>query len=211
MIVDIAVPNTGTIRTGLAAALLRLAFDGRYALNFSFRIAQPVANNCNQIVQQFLGLPEEHAYLLILGSNVVPLPEHNPLDLVELDCDVVGLPCPIWKGERDPGDNVVWNIVGSDRVHLWQSPRGRLLQVEGIGSGAMLIARRVLEHSDMRGPFRDMWDANGVRTVGEDLQFCYRANAAGFTVWAALDYVCEHEKLVPLGQVGNMQEVQYGQ
>jgi hypothetical protein len=204
--VDIAIPNTGSIRTGLAVALLRLSRDPRYDLQFHFRIAKPTANNRNQIVKRFLSFGEGHGWLLMIDDDVVPLPDCNPLDLVERDLDVVGVLCPIWKWrEGDAMNPVVWNFMPLEGAET-DAVQG-CVPVRFIGSGCMLIARRVLEHPAMRAPFMDTWDEFGEKVGGEDRNFCLRAREAGFGVFAAMDYRAEHENMVGLLSVGNMQQL----
>ena len=73
-----------------------------------------------------------------------------------------------------------------------------LMEISAAGAGAVLIARRVLEHPDMRFPFRDRFTEDGVRKQGEDVTFIRRARAAGFQAWAAMGYRCSHFKTVDL-------------
>lgn len=194
--VQVVVPNRGTIDTRLMVLLMNLMRDGRYDLHYAFPVYSPVASARNRIAREFLESPRGFDYLLMIDADVVP--ERNPLDLVEDDLDVVGQLCPIWKGLQAPGREVMWNFVPS-----LGSLGGGLCEVEAVGAGCMLIARRVLEHPGMRAPFREGYDEDGVLALGEDVAFCSRARENGFLVWADLEARCSHNRTVDLRQVGN--------
>lgn len=196
--VQVAVPNMGRIDTRLVVWLMKLMHDGRYDLHYAFPIYSPIASARNRIAREFREASQPFDYLLMVDSDVVP--STNPLDLVKRDLDVVGQLCPIWKGQLAPGREVMWNVVPLEGSVLIGEG---LTQVQGIGAGCLLIARRVLEHPEMRAPFTEEHDEDGVRTVGEDLAFCKRARAAGFEVWADLGARCSHHREVDLWQVGN--------
>lgn len=196
--VQLVVPNTGTVDTRLMVWLMQLMHDGRHELHYAFPMYAPIASARNRIVREFLESPAEFDYLLMIDSDVVP--ESNPLDLVDKDLDIVGQICPIWKGNLAPGREVMWNLVPLEGSMLLGEG---LARVAAIGTGCVLIARRVLEHTEMRAPFREEYDEDGVIAQGEDVSFCHRAREAGFEVWADLGARCSHNRTVDLRQVGN--------
>jgi hypothetical protein len=65
----------------------------------------------------------------------------------------------------------------------------------------VLIARRVLEHPDLRAPFAYRYDEDGIKIWEEDSVFCYRARNAGFQIWSALSHPCGHIKEVDLADL----------
>lgn len=99
-------------------------------------------------------------------------------------------------------------------------PEQEFLEVAAAGTGCMLIRRRVLEdprmllptrYVDWRGNERDLFDApgdslvappifrtlrkpNGDTDLGEDLDFCRRARALGYTLQAHMLYGMDHQK-----------------
>jgi len=198
MRIQVVVPNRGQVDTQLMVWLMQLMHDGRYDLHYSFPVYKPISSARNRIVREFLDAPEPFDFLLMIDSDVIP--NRNPLDLVEEDLDVVGHVCPIWKGNLAPGREVMWNVEPLEGSMLLGAG---LARVRAIGAGCLLIARRVLESPEMRGPFREEYDDDGVMTRGEDVVFCHRARAAGFEVWADLSARCHHSRNVDLWQVGN--------
>lgn len=162
-----------------------IARERRYRVTLGYPSAQPTAHNRNQIARRFLR-DAEAAYLLMIDSDVVP--QFNPLDYVERGLDVIGWPTPTWRAnDTSP---LVWHPCPPDGKGL--------VGVEWVSTSCILIARRVLAHPDMRAPFHDMWDADGMRTAGEDQSFCRRAARAGFEVWCDTRRMCAHFKAVDL-------------
>jgi GT2 family glycosyltransferase len=63
-------------------------------------------------------------------------------------------------------------------------------ECDAIGSGNMMIARRVLE--DIPHPFRNEYDSEGIKRRGLDFNFCKRAKEKGYKVWVDTDLLCSH-------------------
>jgi len=194
--VQLVAPNEGQIATELMLMLMNLIYDGRYDLHFSFPMYAPISHARNRIAREFLAAEQHFDYLLMIDSDVAP--SRNPLDLVEDDLDVAGYIYPIWKADQEPGHEVMWCVEPLGELVVGQG----LVEVAAIGTGCVMIARRVLEHPAMRAPFTERFDEDGLLQRGEDLAFCDRARAAGFRVWADLGAKCSHQKLIDLRQVG---------
>lgn len=125
-------------------------------------------------------------------------PTRNPLDLIELDKDIIGLPTPVWHytgeipGERPIYFNAYRNAVGEDGYKEWL-PQDGLQRVDAIGTGCFIVARRVFENPEMRkAPFARKCNEDGTVDRGNDISFCERATAQGFEIWAHFDYPCMH-------------------
>ena len=156
--------------------------------------AKPYENNQHQIVREFL--QEGFDFWLSMDSDNPPI--RNPLDLVALNLDVVGLPTPVWhwtgKGEHERP--IHWNAYRYDPdVDAYREYLSRegLQQVDAIGTGCFLIARRVFENPVMqRGAFTRKLLPDGVVDRGNDFSFSERAREAGFQLWCHFDYPCRH-------------------
>jgi len=194
--VRLAFLNQGWLRVELVNQIYELLKDPRYRLTIEYPTDQPVANNRNGIVYRFLQGDDD--YLYMNDDDVIPW--RNPLDFVERDLDILIFPCPIYKTEPQDGQPLRWNIhyTTKDKKTIKEDVPGGLRKVVSGGSGALLIARRVLEHPALRGPFMDQYNEDGLRTNSEDLSFCDRARDAGFEVYAALCAPCSHNKPVDL-------------
>ena len=199
----VSLPNLHWVRTEVAMTLVKLARDRRYPLCFLPKSHKPYENNMHHIVNAFID--EGYDYWLNIDDDNPPLA--NPLDMVELDLDVVGFPTPIWHYTGQvPGERpVYWNAydyVPEADAYREHTQRDGLQRVDAVGSGCILVARRVLEHPNLRyGAFFRTWHPDGTMNKGGDIAFCERARAAGFRVWCAFDYPCDQFAEVSLNEV----------
>jgi len=196
----VTVPTfNGWIRAEVAEVLVRL---GRQADVAVVEGGPSLEDNLHKIIIERVLAGSYTHWLTIDADNP---PNRNPLDLVDLDKDVIGCPTPVWHFVDKPGDRPwclnAWDEANEEafREH---HPMNGLQQVDAVGTGCMLIARRVLEHPEMTyRPFGRSYDWSGLVVNGNDMQFCRRARGAGFTVWAHYDYTCRHFNTLDVGIV----------
>lgn len=191
-----SIPTYETLEPSVHLAASQIYKDRRYEVRHCCDKDSPIEHNRNKIALDFL--KSDCDYLLMMDTDNPPV--RNPLDLVEFDFDIVGCPTPIWhflpneKG-RPP---IYWNTF--DWEPAPQKYRARtdpsecigLQEVDGVGCGCILIARRVLSNPELRAPFLPGVDEDGLHIFGEDLRFCRRARLAGFRIFAHFDYCCDH-------------------
>ena len=152
----------------------------------------PISSNRNKIVKRFL--QTDNDYLLMIDDDVVPL--FNPAEFVFADKDVIGFPAKVRQGDRCL--NWVAYVKRPDRHEYAPVDFSKvdqsieLLSVDAVGTGAILIHRRVLEN--MKAPFHIHFDEDGILTMGTDFAFCERAKEAGFNIYTTPRRVCEHFK-----------------
>ena len=184
--VHVITPSRANVRVEHAQFREYLASrERRFELVLGYSDAQPIAANRNRIARKFLA-DERADYLLMVDSDQAPA--FNPLDYVENDLDIVGFPCPTWRvTNKEP---LIWFPEPPSNEGIKAQP--------SVTTGCILIARRVLEHPDLRHPFADEWDANGLKAEGEDVTFCQRAIVAGFGVWCVMDKPVTHIKPIEL-------------
>jgi hypothetical protein len=143
-------------------------------------------------------------YLLMIDSDNPPI--NNPLDLVEIDRDVIGCPTPVWhytgkiKGERPIYENAYKYVPKENAYTEWPDKVG-LQKVDAIGTGCIMIARRVLEHPGMRGANQRTLNEDGTVNKGGDIMFCETARKCGFEIYAHYNYRCQHFVEVELHEV----------
>ncbi len=161
--------------------------------NPSHTVGHPIMSNRNAIAKRFLQTDCE--WLLMLDDDVIPL--NNPCEMVYADKDVIGMPAKV----RQPGRILNWVVYmktqdgtrGYMPVDLeHQDPHADLLKCDIIGTGCILIRRKVIEA--IKAPFNDIFTEDGIRLYGTDFAFCQRATEAGFEVWACRNRWCEHIK-----------------
>jgi len=160
---------------------------------------KPFENNLHHIINDFMS--SDYDFWLSMDADNPPI--NNPLDLVDLDLDIVGLPTPVWNTSGPKGDSpVYWNAFRSDDdgyAYKAFPPKDGLHEVDAIGTGCFLISRRVFENPEMRkAPFQRVWNEDGTVEFGNDLAFCKRAKAQGFKIHAHFGYHCDHINQISL-------------
>ena len=212
----VTVPNAEKwIHKETALFLLRLQKeDKRYNLTIDLPTYRPLANNQHHIIKELIA--GNYDYWLSIDADVVP--KKNPLDLIELDKDIIGLPTPFWrfkkdlKNYKDKRHPIYWGVFTYDKKvdpFMIRVPQGTGLQeVDGIAGGCFIIARRVFDNELLRtrGWWRRLKD-DGTIWMGNDLSFCYKAKKEGFKIWAHYDYPVRHFKETDLSII---LEVYYG-
>jgi len=157
----------------------------------------PISSNRNKIVKRFLATDND--YLMMCDDDVVPL--FNPADFVFANKDVIGFPAKVRQGDRQLNwvayikrphthNNMLDHYAPVDFTKVDQSIE--LLSVDAVGTGCILIHRRVLEN--IKAPFHIRFDEDGILTMGTDFAFCLRAKEAGFEIFTTPRRVCEHFK-----------------
>lgn len=198
----VTVPCEHWIHKAVLRCLLLIQGDPRYCTRIEWPSHKPYENNLHHCASEFL--ESDCDFWLSMDSDNPP--RRNPLDLVDLNLDIVGLPTPIWhyvgkKGERP----VYWNAYDYDSsvdAYREHHPREGLQRVDAIGTGCFLIARRVFEDPRMqRGAFIRKLYPNGTVHKGNDMSFCERARSCDFQIWAHFDYPCDHFSELELNEV----------
>lgn len=138
-------------------------------------------------------------YLMMQDDDIIPL--HNPAELVYADKDIIGCPAKVRQGERQMN----WVAYVEEKTSGGYAPvdmsrvpgHADLIAVDVVGTGLILIKRRVIEALGP-GCFMDVFGPDGERREGTDFAFCNRARKAGFEIYTTPYRVCEHVKEVGL-------------
>lgn len=194
----VSILNQGEIRPELSELVSRMRQHPLHQVHVEYPSLKPIAHNRNSIVKRVLASDAD--FLLMIDDDITP--SRNPLDLVTLDKDILGLPCYSWNPSVNPESPlylVIMEYVGEKQAHrpaLMRNDAGltRLTAkgkpIDAVGTGAILIARRVLEQ--VTAPFERFWDEDGIQQMGLDFAFCLKARQLGFEVWTHMDYLCGH-------------------
>jgi hypothetical protein len=173
------------------------ALNDRYKMKIEYPTDKPISNNRNKIVQRFLAM-KDYDYLLMIDDDVVPTP--NILDLLDFDKDII---TPVMFTRHNK--NVYPLVMDRTKDGKYRNRKPidikGLMEVDATGTGCMFIKREVLEHPALKHPFKNHYDADGIKTTGLDFNFCTRAKKVGFKVWVHGDYVAGHYTLVDLKDV----------
>lgn len=190
--VYLTVPNgDGWLHKLVHFAVIRLLQDARVHVRHDCPTHRPFENNLHHCAQDFLQGGED--FWLSIDTDNPPL--GNPLDDVFLDKDVIGFPTPVWHWTGQPGERPIYfNAYQAQAAGYTEfRPQEGLQQVDAVGTGCLLIARRVLEDPVMRlAPFQRTFHADGRVEKGNDIAFCERARSRGFEIWCDFDRPCQH-------------------
>lgn len=199
--VYITVPNgSGHLHKHVHFAICRMLADRRYQIRHDCPTHSPYVNNLHRCVKDFLKGGED--FWLSLDDDNPPI--NNPLDLIEHDLDVVGLPTPVWHNSVRGDRPYYFNALDWDEKEQAYRPHENmngLQEVDAIGSGCMLIARRVILKLRDQQPFMRKWNQDGTVDVGGDYSFCQKVKKANFKVWTHFDYPCHHFNEISLIEV----------
>lgn len=192
----LAILNLGEIRIELVNLLMKWKENPHYRIYLDLACDKPIAHNRGKIVQRFLESGCD--YLMMLDGDIIP-PE-DTIYLADYDKDVIGGTCLAYKQnsvvplvlEKNSGGQKKYRSITGENMY-------GIAEVDAVGTGCILITRRVLE--DVKAPFQNRYDEDGIRTAGLDLEFCRKAKQKGYKVWAHLDYLCSHWTDVDLKQI----------
>lgn len=185
----IAIPTDCMIHHKVVGALCNIILQGKHDIITYISAMSGIGEHRNIIVKAFLDT--DFDYLLQIDSDNPP--PVNILDLVDLDKDVISCPTPInmnWQGVS----NIYWNVF-KDGMPIKATGKG-LVEVDGVGTGCILIHRRVLKK--IKHPFTTVRDEDDMRIVGTDLAFSKRCKEHGFELYVHWDYQCRHYKEIDL-------------
>jgi len=182
----------------------RLARDIRYELHPIWPTHNPYENNLHHSLLDFMA--QDHDFWLNIDADNPPY--NNPLDLVVLDKDIIGLPTPVWHwaGNEKPKERPVYwtgyDYIPSKNAYKEHLPRKGLQRVDAIGTGCFLISRRVFLDPFMRlGPFMRGWNTDGTVKKGNDIAFSERVRGQGFKLYMHYGYPCMHFNELELNEV----------
>jgi hypothetical protein len=190
----IAIPNIGTISTGLFMNCLFWGANSPYPFKiYPPENLRPVDCARNFIIQAFLNDPDHYDYLLMIDADMsVP---NNLLDLCQLGKAIVSPVCLIYKNKE-----IIPTVLekASGGVKLKKSfPLGTLVEVDSTGSGVLLIQRQVFENLDPPY-FKYQTDENGILNLGQDFYFCEKVKKAGYKIYVHTGMFTSHFKTIDL-------------
>lgn len=199
-------PANPYIHKSVCFATDKILLDKRYEKTIMRPSYNPFENNLHHIVKTFIEGGDWDFWLNIDSDNP---PMNNPLDLVEYDRDIIGLPTPVWhfdEKNKKPGESPIYfngyiSKPGTNGYTEFPEKNG-LQEVDAIGTGCLLIARRVFLNKEMRkAPFQRTYLEDGRVEKGNDIAFSEKAKKNGFRLFVHYDYICEHFNELPLTEV----------
>lgn len=192
----IAIPTTGNIRTELAIFLLGLNRQ-IYDVIVSFTIGGTIAHNRNKLVENFL--KTDYEWFLFIDSDTVP--PINILDMTKNGKDICSGVYHSFKGNKLRP--LIFEKYKDRYKFIQKDNKDYLIEVDAVGTGCLLIHRNVFDI--MKKPyFEFLYDEIGLVKLSEDLNFCKKAQKAGFKIWVDKRMGASHHKTIDLLPVWTM-------
>lgn len=195
----LAILNDGWIRSELAYGVHKMIMASDLPFVFEdpqITRGQPASDVRCRIVKRYLHT--SCGFLIMIDNDESPF--HDLVDIVKANKDVVGCPAITkqngilqWQA-YSAYEKEGKGYKSTDLDALVDPPD--FLERDAVGSGCIIIKRRVLE--GMKAPFVDVFNKDGERVRGYDLNFCRRVKEAGFKIFTTPKKRCEHFKCIGL-------------
>jgi len=199
--VFLGIPHTGTLAAALVTNILAMMNDPHYrVLYYPIGHRRPVDAARNEIVDLFL--QSDCEYLLMIDADMADDTDYQTqprfLELAKLGKDIIGALGLMWKDE----EGVIPNILDYDEKEEGLKIKrtfviGDIVEADAIGSGVMMIHRRVLEKLDPPY-FKYVYDDKGMLALGQDFFFCQKAKEAGFRIYTYTGILTSHYQNINL-------------
>jgi len=191
----IAIPTTGNVRTELAIFLLGLNRQN-YDVIVTFTVGGGIAHNRNSLVESFL--KTDYEWFLFIDSDIMP--PLNVLDMTKNGKDICSGICPQFRKDRIV--SLILKKYQDKYKFIKNDIKGDVIEIDGVGTGCLLIRRNVFEKIE-KPYFEFLFDEKGMNRLSEDLNFCRKAQEAGFKIWADKRMGLHHFKTIDLKLVSS--------
>lgn len=196
----VTVHNLGEVNREVSKQMEKISQDDRYEVDIKYPSKTPYYINVNSSLNNIF-LEGDYTHWLTVDVDNPPL--RNPLDLIELDKDIIGCVTPQFDGDMI-FPVAMYKTYNDEYKVIPAEKQVSLQQVDAIGSGCMLTKREVVEavKDDDEGIiWKQTPDEDGTSKRTGDFNFCDRARDLGFEVWAHFDYDCDHIKTHSLNDI----------
>lgn len=192
--IAIVTPANGRIVTAL---VMRLIKWGKQGAEINVIRGSLLDHARNLAVKQFLKT-KNHTFLFIDDDTV---PEVKDIKkLMKHKKDMIGglYNCLLSRPDGSVGTKPSAFTLIPPNVPLMEAvtvqPKTGLQQVVGMGTGYMMVKRKVFEKVPQPW-FEMVWaDKEHTAFAGEDISFCKKVSDQGFTMWCDTDCLATHSK-----------------
>ena len=185
----LAVPTRGQINWNVTQRLLELQAAHPNVMYHIESGGLSVSDVRNRIVKRFL----QTACDVLIQVDDDVLPRLGVFEMADSAYDITGATYFIVRAETNLPFPGAFRYEGPHYAPI-EKPFGRagLVPCDAVASGCMAVKRKVFEHPDMRAPFAMAFDEDGVMQYSDDILFCHRARALGFTIAADYGHHADH-------------------
>ena len=188
----VSIIHQGWIRPEMLSVVDGLKGDPRASVQISTISARPYENSMQTAARETV----RGGYDYLINFDHDNVPTRNPIDLIFIGKDIIGMPYPTYMYKDGRIETAFLAMEEKEDGYLDYKNRDGLQEVDAVASGALVVSRKVLETPIT---FEREWK-DGFAIRGIDFNFCKKAKAAGFGVYAHYDYLAEHFKEIPLLQ-----------
>lgn len=193
MIITIATPHSGHFAPEYVASLAQTLMDAPSGFEVLAYEGCYVHSLRNLLMDNAKG-----DFILFIDSDM-KWTSQNISSLIKAEKDIIG---GLYYKRRFPYNPVVYAYDGvKGSFNALAKASERLFQCDGIGTGFLLISRKVIDHfkqAECRADWGFPFDPIKVEApgdcgsyyMGEDLSFCAKAKSLGYEIW------CDPETLV---------------
>lgn len=195
MNVLVAIPTRGWIYYKIVNAIGELRSMGFIVILSQSSYGVEAARG--RLCRYFLKFPD-YTHLMFLDDDIIP-PSDIIARLLGHNVDMVSANYPVMYDGMLRNSASLKVGTGKDvpYVNLHNDASG-LTAVDGVGLGACLIKRKVIEECMKERCFAMDMDDEYEVSKGEDYKFCETAKKKGFNIYVDCDIKCEHYKNTPL-------------
>ena len=183
----VCVPTAGTINSYMAMWLLNISKTPNYQVAINILTHKPTISCRNLLTNDFLN--SDYEYSFWVDDDIIPM--GDGLALANFKKDIVSQICLV--GKNDKLVTLALDKIGEEQYRPIDPRRLKapLTEVDAVGSGAVMIHRRVFEKL---GPpwWKDKNNEMGARSLGHDFLLCDRAKAAGFKIYVDPRVIASH-------------------
>lgn len=171
--------------TSFMSAINLMPEEGSVDINY--QKYQITAKARNRIVKGML--EADHTHLFFMDSDM-KFPENALSRLLEHDKDIVG---GVYTVKTPPFNTTIFK---ESEDEPWKSYKptidDNLIEVQGIGTGCLLIKRKVFEELDFPWFWYERPPNGDDDMMSEDIYFCMKAREKGFKIYADAKMFCGH-------------------
>jgi hypothetical protein len=150
---------------------------------------RPIDSARNCAANEFLKL--QFDWLLFLDNDAAPAPGTTLLQMLDQAGPEMDIVAPRFFVVTGNGRDNEQSLRLGWQLFPGQTVSGEWNEILGCATHCVAIRKRVLQ--GMTKPFFQFtYDENGVTKQGEDLNFCEKARAAGFTIWGNNAHEVDH-------------------
>lgn len=201
----VAIPNIGSIHPLLTMKLVRW-FASKIKGVEQMSLFMPMNNYPHDSARNFCVehfLKTDMTHLLFIDSDVVP-PDDAIEQLIAADQPFITGLYPSMRQTPQGEIAKVFNAFvyaddGNGNYGLVPivGAEGGIAPIDRAGAGCLLITREVIEKVGQPW-FKFQYRENGIMYFGEDIDFCKKAQDAGYQLYAHAGVKCHHFKIIML-------------